>query len=180
MQFFIILIFLFQLPMVRIDSLYYGKLVVAPFNIVFYNVFTSHGPDLYGTEPWTYYLFNGFLNFNFIFIFSLITPFVLVSQKFTTNSTNILFSPLFNQPCQPCIKCKHVFRFKKWTIRSLFGTNEYDLCKLIFSKLNMFTFPYILLRGQQIVGLSERNSKLRQSFFGFYLRVCNLDTVKHK
>lgn len=30
------------------DSYYYGKLVVAPLNIVLYNVFTSHGPDLYG------------------------------------------------------------------------------------------------------------------------------------
>ena len=31
-----------------IDSYYYGKLVVAPLNIVLYNVFTPHGPDLYG------------------------------------------------------------------------------------------------------------------------------------
>ncbi|XP_075236016.1 alpha-1,2-mannosyltransferase Alg9 [Lycorma delicatula] len=69
------------LPMVRIDSLYYGKLVIAPYNIVMYNIFTSHGPNLYGTESWTYYLFNGFLNFNFIFLFALITPFALVLVK---------------------------------------------------------------------------------------------------
>lgn len=31
-----------------VDSYYYGKLVVAPLNIVLYNVFTPHGPDLYG------------------------------------------------------------------------------------------------------------------------------------
>lgn len=31
-----------------IDSYYYGKLVVTPLNIVLYNVFTPHGPDLYG------------------------------------------------------------------------------------------------------------------------------------
>ena len=37
-----------------------------------YNVFTSHGPDLYGTEPATYYLFNGILNFNVAFILALV------------------------------------------------------------------------------------------------------------
>jgi alpha-1,2-mannosyltransferase len=35
-------------PVVVIDSYYYGKLVIAPLNIVLYNVFTAHGPDLYG------------------------------------------------------------------------------------------------------------------------------------
>ena len=39
---------IFQLPLVQIDQYYYGKLVVAPLNIVLYNVFTEHGPDLYG------------------------------------------------------------------------------------------------------------------------------------
>jgi hypothetical protein len=34
--------------MVYIDYQYYGKLVFAPVNIIIYNVFTSHGPDLYG------------------------------------------------------------------------------------------------------------------------------------
>ncbi|KAK1336348.1 hypothetical protein QTO34_004154, partial [Cnephaeus nilssonii] len=38
---------LFQVPVVVIDSYYYGKLVIAPLNIVLYNVFTPHGPDLY-------------------------------------------------------------------------------------------------------------------------------------
>lgn len=37
-----------QVPLVVVDSYYYGKLVVAPLNIVLYNVFTPHGPDLYG------------------------------------------------------------------------------------------------------------------------------------
>ena len=46
--------------------------MIAPFNIVKYNVFSGHGPDLYGTEPWTYYLFNGLLNFNVCFILALL------------------------------------------------------------------------------------------------------------
>ncbi|XP_069732675.1 alpha-1,2-mannosyltransferase ALG9 isoform X4 [Phaenicophaeus curvirostris] len=43
----VVSLILFLVPLVAVDSYYYGKLVVAPLNIVLYNVFTSHGPDLY-------------------------------------------------------------------------------------------------------------------------------------
>lgn len=66
------------IPMIWVDSLYFGKLVIAPLNIIFYNVFTNHGPNLYGTEPFSYYIINGFLNFNFIFIGALLAPLGLV------------------------------------------------------------------------------------------------------
>ncbi|XP_062392099.1 alpha-1,2-mannosyltransferase ALG9 isoform X2 [Sardina pilchardus] len=62
---------IFLVPVVLIDSYYYGKLVIAPLNIVLYNVFTPHGPDLYGTEPWHFYFLNGFLNFNIVFALAL-------------------------------------------------------------------------------------------------------------
>lgn len=44
-----------------------------PVNIVTYNVLSSSGggAELYGTEPWFYYLFNLFLNFNFILVAAL-------------------------------------------------------------------------------------------------------------
>lgn len=61
-----------------LDTNMYGKLVIAPLNIVKYNVFTSHGPDLYGTEPWTYYLVNGTLNFNILFILALLSPILIL------------------------------------------------------------------------------------------------------
>lgn len=61
------------IPMIVIDSSYFGKIVVAPVNLVLYNVFTSHGPDLYGVEPFSYYFINGFLNFNVIWVIYLIT-----------------------------------------------------------------------------------------------------------
>uniref|UniRef100_A0A6I8PFP7 Mannosyltransferase n=1 Tax=Ornithorhynchus anatinus TaxID=9258 RepID=A0A6I8PFP7_ORNAN len=68
----VVALILFLVPMVIVDSYYYGKLVIAPLNIVLYNVFTSHGPDLYGTEPWYFYLINGFLNFNVAFVLALL------------------------------------------------------------------------------------------------------------
>ncbi|XP_028838858.1 alpha-1,2-mannosyltransferase ALG9 isoform X2 [Denticeps clupeoides] len=64
---------LFLVPVVAIDSYYYGKLVIAPLNIILYNVFTPHGPDLYGTEPWHYYFVNGVLNFNVVFPLALLS-----------------------------------------------------------------------------------------------------------
>ncbi|XP_069597994.1 alpha-1,2-mannosyltransferase ALG9 isoform X1 [Ranitomeya imitator] len=68
----LVAIILLLVPLVTIDSYYYGKLVIAPLNIVLYNVFTPHGPDLYGTEPWPFYFINGFLNFNVVFIMALL------------------------------------------------------------------------------------------------------------
>eukprot|EP00095_Tigriopus_kingsejongensis_P002441 maker-scaffold380_size190731-snap-gene-0.37 protein:Tk02441 transcript:maker-scaffold380_size190731-snap-gene-0.37-mRNA-1 annotation:"alpha- -mannosyltransferase alg9" len=59
-------------PQVLMDTSYYGQWVIAPWNIVTYNVFTPHGPDLYGVSDVKYYLVNGFLNFNVAFILSLI------------------------------------------------------------------------------------------------------------
>lgn len=58
--------------------------MIAPFNIVFYNIFTSHGPDLYGTEHWSFYLLNGVLNFNVVFILSITAPFIILLLKVST------------------------------------------------------------------------------------------------
>ena len=37
-----------QIPILWIDSLYYGKFTLAPLNIVLYNVFSEHGSEIYG------------------------------------------------------------------------------------------------------------------------------------
>lgn len=67
------------IPMAVIDSSYFGKVVLAPLNLVLYNIFTSHGPNIYGTEPFTFYLFNGFLNYNIVWLLALLTPLLLVA-----------------------------------------------------------------------------------------------------
>ncbi|CAF0998267.1 unnamed protein product [Rotaria sordida] len=68
------------IPLTLIDSYYYGKLVITPLNHIHYNLFSKHGPTLYGTEPWTYYIINGLLNFNIIYPLAIIgiflTPFI--------------------------------------------------------------------------------------------------------
>ncbi|OCH96425.1 glycosyltransferase family 22 protein [Obba rivulosa] len=57
---------LLVIPVVAIDTLFYGKLTLVPWNIIKYNVFpdSQRGPELYGTEPAQYYLSNLLLNFN--------------------------------------------------------------------------------------------------------------------
>ncbi|XP_032777256.2 alpha-1,2-mannosyltransferase ALG9 isoform X1 [Daphnia magna] len=78
----IISTFVILIPIILVDSYHYGRLVVAPLNIVLYNVFSGHGPDLYGTSPWTFYFLNGFLNFNFIFPLALVAlPAHLITRK---------------------------------------------------------------------------------------------------
>ena len=49
-----------------LDTLFYGKLTIVPWNIIKYNIFpeAGRGPDLYGSEPLTFYLNNLILNFN--------------------------------------------------------------------------------------------------------------------
>lgn len=76
-----ILAIIIATPIIVVDSIHYGKLVVASVNIVIYNVFSSRGSQLYGTEPWYFYPFNLFLNFNLIFIFSIICLPLCVSNS---------------------------------------------------------------------------------------------------
>eukprot|EP00911_Craspedida_sp_UC1_P002866 UC1_evm1s2099 len=62
-------------PLVVVDSYYYRRLVVAPLNIVLYNVLsTNTSSQLYGTEPWHFYLRNGILNLNFVLPLALTAP----------------------------------------------------------------------------------------------------------
>ena len=68
--------------MILIDSLFYNKLVIAPWNIISYNIFSnSGGPGLYGTEPWHYYILNGLLNFNIAFALALVSGPVLILTR---------------------------------------------------------------------------------------------------
>ncbi|XP_050389903.1 alpha-1,2-mannosyltransferase ALG9 [Patella vulgata] len=97
----LIAVILFLVPMMMVDSRFYGKLVIAPLNIILYNVFGEHGPELYGVEPVSFYLINGFLNFNLAFLAALVSlPFVLIIQllsRFTSSKIPIaiVLSPMY-------------------------------------------------------------------------------------
>jgi alpha-1,2-mannosyltransferase len=57
---------LIAVPLIIIDTLAYARFTLVPLNIIVYNILSSRrgaGPELYGVEPWFFYLFNLLLNF---------------------------------------------------------------------------------------------------------------------
>lgn len=133
------------IPMIVIDSTYYGKLTFAPLNIIAYNVFTSHGPNLYGTEPLSFYLLNGIVNFNVIWLLALITPILLVLGYFLPTRSRptrylpyyVSLAPLyiwllvfFLQPHK-----EERFLFPIYFLISLCGAVSLDICQKLFFRL---------------------------------------------
>ncbi|KAL6816191.1 glycosyltransferase family 22 protein [Trichoderma camerunense] len=74
-----------------INLFFYKKSVVVSWNIVKYNIFSkTGGPDLYGTEPWTFYFKNLALNFNVWFILALLAlPLFILQKTFSRTSQNL-------------------------------------------------------------------------------------------
>ncbi|KAI2623055.1 glycosyltransferase family 22 protein [Hypomontagnella submonticulosa] len=65
-----------------INTFFYKKIEVVSWNIVKYNIFSSTGgPNLYGTEPWTFYFRNLAINFNIWFILALVSLPLFLLQK---------------------------------------------------------------------------------------------------
>ncbi|GFT42058.1 alpha-1,2-mannosyltransferase ALG9 [Nephila pilipes] len=92
----LISLFLIAIPLIYIDSRHFGKFVFAPLNIVMYNAFTSHGADLYGTEPTIFYFQNGILNFNLVFVAALISiPVMLLLRPLEGYSKKLKSPPLY-------------------------------------------------------------------------------------
>ena len=86
------------------DTFFYHKVVVVPWRIVWYNVFggSGKGPNIFGTEPWHFYLRNLLINFNVWFILALIVgPLVCLQYVFrapTTTKQTLLRSVVFVTP----------------------------------------------------------------------------------
>lgn len=88
-------------PLVLVDSYFYGRTVLAPWQIVLYNVINQPegGSALYGVEPWHFYILNGILNFNGAFVLALLSaPLVslmfIVAKKYNKKS-KYLFNGAF-------------------------------------------------------------------------------------
>ncbi|XP_066261834.1 alpha-1,2-mannosyltransferase ALG9 [Euwallacea similis] len=106
--------FVIGVPMIIVDSLIYGKFVVAPLNLVKYNVFGGTGPELYGTEPFSFYLVNGLLNFNLVWVLALLSPIaILLNHLFVpSKSKSTLYLPHWLS-LSPMFLWLAVFMFQK-------------------------------------------------------------------
>uniref|UniRef100_A0A671SH02 Mannosyltransferase n=1 Tax=Sinocyclocheilus anshuiensis TaxID=1608454 RepID=A0A671SH02_9TELE len=104
----LVALLLFLVPVVVVDSYYYGKLVIAPLNIILYNVFTPHGPDLYGT-----------LQIICIYILKIILTHIKIKLKWFTVKHVIVHS---SQCHKMASKCYHFifqrYRLEHYTISS--------------------------------------------------------------
>lgn len=72
-----------QIPIIAVDSHAYGRLTFPALNIILYNLFSSAGPSLYGTEPTSYYFVNLALNFNVLLPLALLSlPALAITYKY--------------------------------------------------------------------------------------------------
>jgi alpha-1,2-mannosyltransferase len=72
-----------QVPIIAVDSFAYGRLTFPALNIVLYNLFSSAGPALYGTEPTSFYLVNLVLNYNLLLPLALLSlPALAITYKY--------------------------------------------------------------------------------------------------
>lgn len=79
------------IPLVCFDSYFFGKTVIAPLNIFMYNVFPANpnqGPDLYGKEPFSFYILNCLLNFNILFPLICLTVFAIIASSYITSDNS--------------------------------------------------------------------------------------------
>ncbi|EZF34126.1 hypothetical protein H101_02342 [Trichophyton interdigitale H6] len=76
---------------VLVDSAFYRKFALVPWNIVAYNVFggSGKGPNIFGTEPWTFYFKNLLLNFNMWAVLALSSiPLLVLQALFRPHKTS--------------------------------------------------------------------------------------------
>lgn len=83
---------------------FYHKPVFIPWRIVFYNVFrgASLGPNIFGTEPWHFYIRNLLLNFNIWLLLALcagpIVTLQFLTRSYSTTKMSLLRSFMFVMP----------------------------------------------------------------------------------
>lgn len=82
-----------------VDSFFYKKMVLVPLNIVLYNVFgqEGEGPEIFGVEPFSYYVQNLLLNFNVIAILGYLNVLLVRFNKvwYFINAPLIIWSVIF-------------------------------------------------------------------------------------
>lgn len=73
-----------------VDYAFFRKVVLVPWNIVAYNIFggQGRGPEIFGTEPWTFYIRNLLLNFNVWFVFAILSAPILLGQALFRSHTS--------------------------------------------------------------------------------------------
>lgn len=79
-----------------VDYNYYGKRTSSVLNLLIYNVLDGGVSHLYGTEEPSFYLRNGFNNFNFCFILALLFVVILpIAKHKYAPELLVIISPIY-------------------------------------------------------------------------------------
>ncbi|PYH99717.1 hypothetical protein BO71DRAFT_446418 [Aspergillus ellipticus CBS 707.79] len=75
---------------IAVDYAFLRRFSIVPWNIVAYNIFggEGRGPEIYGTEPWTFYIRNLLLNFNIWLVFAMAAAPLLALQALFGSATS--------------------------------------------------------------------------------------------
>ncbi len=114
-----------------------------------YNVFTSHGPNLYGTEPLSFYFLNGFLNYNIVWPLALICPIaILLCYIFVPSKTSSTLTLPYYLSLAPFYLWLAIFMiqphkeerflFPVYPMISLCGSITLDIMQKIFFRIKSF------------------------------------------
>ncbi|ORC85804.1 putative dolichyl-P-Man:GDP-Man5GlcNAc2-PP-dolichyl alpha-1,2-mannosyltransferase [Trypanosoma theileri] len=76
-------------PAAAVDMFYYCRPTWSAWNLVRYNLLSGdeRGPELYGIEPWYYFIKNLLLNAHFMFLAGVIAPLVILGQSTIQSQT---------------------------------------------------------------------------------------------
>ncbi|RLV89694.1 Alpha-12-mannosyltransferase ALG9 [Spathaspora sp. JA1] len=142
-------------PIIIVDSIFYQKLgAFIPANIVLYNVFggEGEGPEIFGVEPLSYYLFNLALNFHIIFplaVLGLIINPIVTQVKpiawFTSSQLIIWSGVFFTQP--------HKEERFLYPIYSLITLSAAIIISKLFNVLKGYTKLYQLFKVGFIISI---------------------------
>lgn len=156
-----------------IDSWFYQKFDLVPLNIVLYNVFgeQGEGPEIFGVEPFHYYILNLLVNFNIVAILGyigLVLNVFLFGEKnrykvlITVSSPLLIWSIIFGG--QPHKEERFLYPI-------------YPLLILSSSLLLTFIFPMVTFMSKGVTANkinSKHIEKLVQLLFAFLVGVVSI------
>ncbi|KAG7830846.1 hypothetical protein KL920_001437 [Ogataea angusta] len=140
-----------SITILQIDTLFYRETSFVPLNIVLYNVLYSDektGPNIFGTEPLTYYIYNLLLNFNFVLplaVLGILSP--VAFEKFNLKQIKTVQAPIllwcaifFSQPHK-----EERFLYPIYPLITLSASFSISQISQIFGKTYFFARAYTFL-----------------------------------
>uniref|UniRef100_A0A915KWU3 Mannosyltransferase n=1 Tax=Romanomermis culicivorax TaxID=13658 RepID=A0A915KWU3_ROMCU len=145
--------------LLSVDTYFYDQIALTPWNIVKYNVFgAQRGPDLYGTEPWTYYVKNLLINWNLAILLMFLGMVVSKPRRFFLLQVGLLtwFAVFFKQPHK-----EERFLYPSYSLICMFSAFAMEKMQDILSKFGKYwakIFVYTFVLSFCLISISRNVS----------------------